>query len=312
MQQLEDSQDAYNSLDFERSKVLAQAVIDQYPQHPLPKIFLMGTEVTEIQEVLAAHGDKKALFQDFNRLADDTVALAGQRDHLSPTAYTQFYLGGSRGARGLVQLYEGNYRAAYYDGRDADIALRKALVLDPDLQEAWLGVGQYEYYTGRMAGLLRFILNLHGDVFKGISQLELCAAHPSFTTIASKLCLARVYCFEVVDYPKALPYVQEVYARYPSTYWTVQMALADAKGLGLASAEAQALLEAVFRQWDDGWRPPAYVKMDPEPLRLELAQFYLQQGWKEKAFGHFKILAASSQPKIADLAAKALADFKGD
>ena len=312
MQQLEDSQDAYNNLDFDRSKTLAEAVMAQYPDHPLPRIFLMGAEVTEIQEVLLAHGDKKALFQDFNKLSDDTVALAQQRDHLSPTAYTKFYVGGSRGARGLVQLYEGNYREAYYDGRDADLALRSALATDPTLTEAWLGVGQYDYYTGRMAGLLRFILRLNGDVGKGISELELCSAHPSFTTIASRLCLARVYCLEVVNYPKALPYVQDVYARYPNTYWTVQMALADAKGLGLANPDAQALLESVFKQWDAGWRPPVYVKMDPEPLRLELAKVYKQEGQKEKAFEHFKVLAASTQPRIAELAGKELVDFKGD
>jgi tetratricopeptide (TPR) repeat protein len=312
MQQLQDSQDAYNNLDFDRSKALAEAVIAQYPDHPLPRIFLQGTEVTEIQEVLAAHGEKHALFDAFDKLSDETVALAQKRDQLTPTACSQFYIGGSLGARGLVQLYEHNYRAAYRDGRDADVALRQALVRDPQLQEAWLGLGQYEYYTGRMAGLLRFILSLHGDVNKGISELETCSAHPSFTTIASRLCLARIYCLEVVNYPKALPYVQDVYARYPNTYWTVQMALADAKGLGLANPDAQALLESVFKQWDGGWRPPVYVKMDPEPLRLELATFYKQQGQKEKAFEHFKALASSSQPRIAELAGKELADFKGD
>jgi tetratricopeptide (TPR) repeat protein len=270
IQALGRAQDACNNLDFGQGERRILAVIHSKPKHPLPRIFLQAAYLARIQECLEAHEDCGPLFERFDQATSDAMQASEKRAQ-QDDAYAHFYLGGSQGARGLAKLYRHDYVGAYNDGQAADKHLRQALEKNPGLADALLGRGQYEYYTGRLAGLLQLVLHMEGDVKKGIALLQDCATHGSFTAVTARLHLARILCTEEKDFDKALPYVREVYRRYPANYSVNQYALAEVEGLGLENPAAQELLAAVQKQWDSGWRPPGYAKMeDPGRLRTRL------------------------------------------
>ena len=58
-----------------------------------------------------------------------------------------FYLGGAYGARAQWRVLRGERLAAARDGKRIKEALERALVLDPDLQDAYFGIGLYHYYA---------------------------------------------------------------------------------------------------------------------------------------------------------------------
>ena len=299
MELLTASQDASCDLDFERSEALALEAVRQYPEHPLPRIFLQAAVLAQLQESDESGLKDEKLVRRFERETAAALRVARQREAAAPDARSQLYLGCCLGVRGLVKMQSGHFLRAYYDGQDAAQSLRLALSRDPGLYEADLGLGQYDYFCGRMAGPLRFVAGLKGDVRAGISRLEACASRGGCAGTSARLALARIYSLEETDFAKALPYVRELRRRYPRNYSYVQYALATARGLGWQDPRSQALLEGISRQWDKGWRPPAHAKLALERARLELARAYLRQGRKSRALAQFRSLAASADASVA-------------
>ena len=86
-----------------------------------------------------------------------------------------FYLGGAYGARAQWRVLRGEQVGAARDGKRIKDALERALALDPDLQEAYFGIGLYHYYADiapPAAKLLRFLLLLPGgDRTEGMKEM---------------------------------------------------------------------------------------------------------------------------------------------
>ena len=266
------SQDAVNDMDFDKAERLAQTIVTRYPQHPLPRIFLQGALLARIQENIAAKAEDGPLFTRFNLESDGAVELAEQWQASHPGPEAMLYVGNSMGARGLVKLYQGSVLAAYHDGQKASASLREAVKEDPKLYEAYLGLGQYEYYCGRMSGVLRWVANLQGDTASGIALLKTGAAKGVCVAVPARSALARILSEEEIDFSAALPYVVELRQRYPTNYSFAQYALAVGRGLGWKDPQARRLGEALSAQWEKGWRPPSYATLDMLKVRLEMAQ----------------------------------------
>lgn len=304
---LAECQDATYSLDFDHAEALAHEAMLESALHPLPHIFLQAAILGRIQEFIDAGADSPELFERFQKESDSALSLARGMELRDPDAQSQLYLGLALGSSGLARMLNGQYLKAYHEGKAAAASLETARLRDPGLTDALLGLGQYGYYCGRMGGLLRFAANLHGDIPGGIAMLEACAAEQGPAAIAARVNLARIYSLELPDFSKALPYVLELRARYPRNHAFIHDAMALARGDAYASSEGQALLEAVLAQWDLGWRPPAYARLDIEHGRLLLARAYHKEGRDDLAAPHFKSLAASKDKAMANAGRKGLA-----
>lgn len=86
-----------------------------------------------------------------------------------------FYRGGAYGARVQWRVLRGERLAAARDGKRIKDALEKALELDPDMHDAWFGIGLYHYYADvapAAAKLLRWLLLLPGgDRVEGMREM---------------------------------------------------------------------------------------------------------------------------------------------
>lgn len=86
-----------------------------------------------------------------------------------------FYLGGAYGARVQWRVLRGDRLAAARDGKRIKDALEKALALDPEMHDAWFGIGLYHYYADvapAAAKVLRWLLFLPGgDRVKGLQEM---------------------------------------------------------------------------------------------------------------------------------------------
>jgi hypothetical protein len=293
------SQDAAYQSNFVLSEMLANQAIAKYPEHPLPRIFLQMAILARIQDADTAQEKDPLLYARFNKESQEALLLASQRELRSPDACSGLYLGSCVGASGLVKMFQGHYLDAYHDGQVAAASLRLALQRNPAQYSAYLGLGQYNYYCGKLAGPLRLLANLHGDVKGGIGQLELCGLKGGYASTAARSNLARIYSLEEVNYAKALPYVSEMRLRYPDNCDYIRYALATAQGLGWQDPQGRILYDSVFLQWDQGWRPPQRSHLDLQRARLRLARSYVKKGHTAEAMDHFAVLAASTDPYYA-------------
>jgi tetratricopeptide (TPR) repeat protein len=87
-----------------------------------------------------------------------------------------FYRGAAYGVRAQWRVLRKKRLAAAQDGKRIKNALERALKLDPDLHDAWFGIGLYHYYADvapTAAKLLRFLLLLPGgDRNQGLKEMQ--------------------------------------------------------------------------------------------------------------------------------------------
>jgi tetratricopeptide (TPR) repeat protein len=102
----------------------------------------------------------------FQKLAAEVVATMETWTEREPMrAEAWFYLGGAIGARAQWRVLRGQMLAAAREGKRVKSSLERALALNPDLQDAYFGIGLYHYYAAvapTAAKMLRWLFLLPG------------------------------------------------------------------------------------------------------------------------------------------------------
>jgi predicted Zn-dependent protease len=97
-------------------------------------------------------------------------------DREPKNAEAHFYAGGAYAARVQWRVLRDEKVAAARDGKRIKQALERAIALDPQLDDAYFGVGLYEYYADvapAAAKVLRFLLLLPGgDKTEGLARMR--------------------------------------------------------------------------------------------------------------------------------------------
>jgi hypothetical protein len=92
------------------------------------------------------------------------------------SAEAQFYAGGAYAARVQWRVLRDEKLAAARDGKRIKQALERAIELDPGLDDAYFGIGLYQYYADvapAAAKMLRFLLMLPGgDKAEGLARMR--------------------------------------------------------------------------------------------------------------------------------------------
>jgi tetratricopeptide (TPR) repeat protein len=246
MQRLLAGQDALQHMDFEGAMRLTREGVSLQADHPLPHVFLQGVYLYQMQEAWLAGKPDSAMTEQFYTESAEAIRLAEAWDKLKPSARSKLYLGGVYGCRGLAQLYAKNYWKSYRDGKLAYEVLRESVASDPNLFNAYLGLGQFQYFCGRMKGFFQFVLSMHGDVPTGLESLKTCAQKGDYASIPAKLFLCQALVTELKDYRSALPYVLEVRGMYPENYHYCEYAVLEAEGLAWQEPRSLAAARAVF------------------------------------------------------------------
>jgi|GEM_PF-1658591 len=303
---LNQAYDDSSRLFFDKSEVEARKAMALQPENIVPLLYLQNNLAAWIVELGLAHRPENEVSARFAVVSAQALVMEAAWEDLHHDGLAQLYLGTSLGEQALVALAHGKFVASYKDGLKADTALLLARQRDPDLLDTDLGLGEYLYFCGRINGLLRLILDLHGDIPGGIALMRTCAAGSVRCSVPARMQLALIFTEQTKDYETALPFVQEAQTRYPENWAYEKAALEEARGLGLRRAEAKGLIEAVSSQWDAGWRPPKYEAVDPAPLRLALAKAYLKDAKNDDALRHLRALVETGNAKEKTAAGKLL------
>ena len=130
-----------------------------------------------------------------------------------------FYLGAAYGSRVQYRGHRADYFAAARDGKRIKTALEQAVSLDPDLHDAYFGVGLYQYYADTATAalkLVRWLLLLPGGN-KAEGMKQMLQAREQGTLLKAE----AAYQLHLIDLwyehqpDHALALLGELHARYP-------------------------------------------------------------------------------------------------
>jgi tetratricopeptide (TPR) repeat protein len=110
---------------------------------------------------------------------------------------TELFLGTSYLLESYYKALQKEYFGSAFSARKGKKILERALRRNPELFDAYFGLGIYNYYADRVPSIvkgLRFLLFLPGgDSEKGLSQLALSSSKAKYFNIESSLILAEIH-----------------------------------------------------------------------------------------------------------------------
>lgn len=197
------------------------------------------------------YGEKQgdpALLKSFEAKALESIKMA--EDYLKahpndPDAL--FILGASHGMFGRLAIVQRRWLQAFGHGRASMKFVRKAVKLEPELYDAILGLGMFDYYVAtipKFAGWLAKIV-LGGDRERGLRQIKLAADKGRYAKVTAQMILVEIYLedpFGAYNPKEGLALMREVHSVYPDSPMldtALISALYEAKELPEAVKEAR-------------------------------------------------------------------------
>lgn len=284
--------DLFYNLEFEKAGAAAAQIAAKNPGHPAGPFY---SSVVHYQRFLAEEPKSEATLQAFERGSAEAVAAAEAWKSTS-AAEGWYYLGVARGFHARVLAARKKYFKALPEALGSVKCLKKALELDPSLDDAYLGLGMYEYFTARIpAGAKPFAYLVGagwGDREKGLAHLKRAADRggpakmearsmlSSVLALEGRLEEARAYLLELVErYPRNPLYrLRLVYVEQRAGRMEDALAHADPSGPWLAAL------------------PPALRPVAEAPARYRCAEIELLLGRPARAKAHLDALETLKLP----------------
>jgi tetratricopeptide (TPR) repeat protein len=221
--------DKIYSFDLEGAVESAKRMEQELPNHPLG--YLLEAEALWWR-IWCTSADFKYGMSDARRrpkleadrryfeLAAKALKLAESQIKQSESAGMQFYAGMAEASSARLYALRGENRNAARSGVRGREHLLRAKTLDPDLADADLGLGLYNYYVDTLsaiARILRFFVGIPGgSKQEGVRLLEHAMAQGVLTSNVARFYLALNLHRYDQQYEKALTVLGPLVEKYPA------------------------------------------------------------------------------------------------
>ena len=268
--------------------------LKRYPEHPYPHFGMAMTRWATL-EYLEDESDP-GLEKEYGKMTDEAIEIGEAWIKKHPgDANAYLCLGGMYGLRARLGVLQHRWISAYFQGRKALNYTRKSLKIDPELYDAYLGLGMYEYYAGTLHGAIKVLAKIlmKGDARKGIEMLNLCKEKGYFNALAAKLLLIEIYTTTGSPYTNsrdAVKWSKELRAAYPNhpqMHFVQIVSLYEDKQYAESRREALDYLKAVNEN-----RAPYRRRYLPRVLTA-IATTYLVEKKYDEAADYFAQAAAT-------------------
>ncbi len=286
--------DAIYAVDIPEAVKDFSEALAKFPDHPYPHFGMAMTKWATL-EYLEDESDPK-LEKEYGEMTDEAirVGLAWVKKHPGD-ANAYLCLGGMYGLRARLAVLQHRWIKAYFDGKKAISNTKAALKLDPELYDAYLGLGMYEYYAGTLSGVVKVLakLFLRGDAAEGIRLLTVCKDKGYFNALAAKLLLIEIYTTTGSPFKNpglAVKWAKELRADYPNhpqMHFVEIVALFENKEYEESRREALEYLKDV----EEG--KPAYRRRYLPRILTAIGTTYLVENKYDEAADYFARAAAT-------------------
>ncbi len=209
---------AIYNLDFDTARYHINKLLEQDPNYP---IALFGQTMIEWSrfeyEFEKSNPQQAKVFED--SIYSSIKGIEQWMKDNTPDAQSYLALGGVYGVKGRFELANRSFVKAYFSGKKGIKYMNKAAKLDPEMYDALLGEGVYQYYAGTLPAIIKILAKLvaSGDADKGIEYLNIVKDKGRFSADTAKLLLVEIS-IESEKYrnpPLAAKYIAEIVQKYP-------------------------------------------------------------------------------------------------
>jgi hypothetical protein len=208
--------DLFYGHDFDRAGPAAAALEARHPGHPAGPLL---EAIVAYQRWTAAGRLEDGAWDAVDRNLSRAVDAAKSLERTSP-AESNYYLGAALGFRARGLAAQKRFLRAVPAAASSLRHLKKALALDPSLQDARLGLGMYHYFAARMPPaakpFARVLTGEPGDREKGLAELWSVANSSGAARVEARSVLSMILSKnDEADWDGAEKLLAELMGRYP-------------------------------------------------------------------------------------------------
>ncbi len=151
-------------------------------------------------------------------LTDKVIALAQAQIAKNDSAAAELYAGMGWLLRARLLALREERLATARAGVKARAHLMRCVEMDPDMADAYTGLGLYNYYVDTLSGMakaLRFMMGIPGgDKREGIRQLRMAISQGTLTRVEASFYLAKNLRIYEHDFPGAIEVITPLVTEY--------------------------------------------------------------------------------------------------
>ena len=154
----------------------------------------------------------------FTYFSDKSLELANLKLAQKTTAELKYLIGSIYYNKSIAEARSGNYLQALWTSNQMKSNLEEAVKLKPDLYDAFLGLGLYNFALSQIPSTLEWAANLVGitaDKELGLTYVNKTVQKGKFSKIDAQYYLSQLYSRVVVDHPAAKELLSNLVKRYP-------------------------------------------------------------------------------------------------
>jgi|CXWL01.1.fsa_nt_gi tetratricopeptide (TPR) repeat protein len=211
----------YN-LDYAKSRAAFRKIVELEPDNPFGYLFESGGIWWQSFQEYGLFKDTPTLQGQFEQ--DVEAALRKSEPYMSSKdpqmrADGYFVSGMSLGTRGQWSLLRGKWFDAYFDGKKAIKHLKKCLKYDDQYNDAYLGLGVFDYQAAHLSGIARLgiLLGVRGDEKRGLERITLAMEKGRYASRQAAQFLAMIYLVDLHDDARALPVIERLRKEFPAS-----------------------------------------------------------------------------------------------
>lgn len=207
----------YN-LEFEKGDKIFQEIWGEAAEHPMIAFGKASVQWWRLSVYVLETDpeESKTFLKDVN----DCIKLARAKiDRGDPTGEGYLALGGAYGLLGRWQATNQEWMSAYFTGKKAIKYLRRTLKVNPEMKDANMGLGIFDYYVATLPAVVRVLafLGAGGDSQVGIQELTVAATEGTYSQTPSWLFLTEIYSNPENKPEKALEILEGLRKDYPAS-----------------------------------------------------------------------------------------------
>jgi len=197
---------------FDSALATFSRVRDARPGHSAGYFYLAATIQSRMMDY-----ERNDSADDFYRLIDKAISLGEDSASSEDTgAWHLFYLGSSYMYKGMFQVKTGSMLAGFISAKKGTAMLRRAVEQDSALWDAFLGIGNYAYWSGRFYKYLKWLPWISDQREQGLAMLNTAVEKATFSRWIAINSLAWVE-YDRGNYFKALSMFRQGERRYPKS-----------------------------------------------------------------------------------------------
>jgi len=232
-------------MDFAGARRSLAAAEKWAPDHPLVPF---GELLIEWWMVTAAVWEEDA---DRSQLMLDAIerSLAAAERKIEagdPTGEGHLVKGATLGLLGRWHIKNRHWWKSYHIGRDAKEQLTRAREINPELYDAYAGIGIYDYFVAKLPGIVRWLAfsGQTADPADGMRLINLSLERGDYTLVGTRAALVLIHLRNELDPASALELADELVVEHPHSPFFGSLRMIALYDLG----QVEALAEEAERQ----------------------------------------------------------------